>query len=99
MNIRIYQVNMSRDVNNVGFASYENLEKWQGTSAIDSSIYDKVFSGEVKCKTLEDVYVKFNQHHPRGYKLCHRFVGVRDFHFLRIFTNRNEQNFYLFALR
>ena len=68
MNIRIYQVNMSRDVNNVGFASYENLEKWQGTSAIDSSIYDKVFSGEVKCKTLEDVYVKFNQHHPRGYK-------------------------------
>ena len=68
MNIRIYQVNMSRDVNNVGFASYENLEKWQGTSAIDSTIYDKVFSGEVKCKTLEDVYVKFNQHHPRGYK-------------------------------
>lgn len=68
MNIRIYQVNMSRDINNVGFASYENLEKWQGTSAIDSSIYDKVFSGEVKCKTLEDVYVKFNQHHPRGYK-------------------------------
>ena len=55
MNIRIYQVNMSRDVNNVGFASYENLEKWQGTSAIDSSIYDKVFSGEVKCKTLEDL--------------------------------------------
>lgn len=68
MNIRIYQVNMSRDVNNVGFASYEHLEKWQGTSAIDSTIYDKVFSGEVKCKTLEDVYVKFNQHHPRGYK-------------------------------
>lgn len=68
MNIKIYQVNMSRDVNNVGFTSYANLEKWQGTSAIDSSIYDKVFSGEVKCKTLEDVYVKFNQHHPRGYK-------------------------------
>ena len=47
MNIRIYQVNMSRDVNNVGFASYENLEKWQGTSAIDSTIYDKVFEGDV----------------------------------------------------
>lgn len=57
MNIRIYQVNMSRDVNNVGFASYENLEKWQGTSAIDSTIYDKVFEGDVDCKSLEDVYV------------------------------------------
>lgn len=76
MNIRIYQVNMSRDVNNVGFASYANLEKWQGTSAIDSTIYDKVFSGEVKCKTLEDVYVKFNQHHPRGYKA--RSLSVSD---------------------
>lgn len=68
MNIRIYQVNMSRDVNNVGFASYENLAKWQGTSDIDSTIYDKVFNGEVKCKTLEEVYEKFNRNHPRGYK-------------------------------
>lgn len=68
MNIRIYQVNMSRDVNNVGFASYENLEKWQGTSAIDSTIYDKVFEGDVECKSLEDVYVKFNRNHPSNYK-------------------------------
>ena len=68
MNIRIYQVNMKRDVNNVGFSSYENLEKWQGTSAIDSTIYDKVFSGEVECKNLEDVYVMFNRNHPYGYK-------------------------------
>ena len=68
MNIRIYQVNMSRDVNNVGFASYENLEKWQGTSAIDSTIYDKVFEGDVDCKSLEDVYVMFNRNHPSNYK-------------------------------
>ena len=68
MNIRIYQVNMSRDVNNVGFASYENLEKWQGTSAIDSTIYDKVFEGKVECKSLEDVYVMFNRNHPTNYK-------------------------------
>lgn len=68
MNIRIYQVNMSRDANNVAFSNYKNLEIWQGTSAIDSSIYDKVFNGEVKCKTLEEVYEKFNYHHPKGYK-------------------------------
>ena len=68
MNIRIYQVNMSRDVNNVGFASFENLEKWQGTSAIDSTIYDKVFEGDVDCKSLEDVYVMFNRNHPSNYK-------------------------------
>lgn len=68
MNIKIYQVNMSRDKNDVAFASYENLKKWQGTSAIDSTIYDKVFSGEVKCKNLNEVWDKFNRHHPRGYK-------------------------------
>jgi len=68
MNIRIYQVNMKRDVNNVCFMSFDFLEKLQGTSEIDSSIYDKVFSGEVKCETLEDVYVEFNIHHPKGYK-------------------------------
>lgn len=68
MNIRIYQVNMKRDTNNVAFMSYDQLPRFQRSQDIDSSIYDKVFNGEVKCKTLEDVYVKFNQHHPRGYK-------------------------------
>lgn len=68
MKIKIYQVNMERDSNDVCFMGYDRLEKLQGTTDIDSTIYDKVFSGEVKCKTLEDVWVKFNQHHPRGYK-------------------------------
>lgn len=68
MNIRIYQVNMERDVNNVCFMSFDSLGRLQGTSVIDSSIYDKVFGGEVKCETLEDVYVEFNVYHPKGYK-------------------------------
>lgn len=68
MNIRIYQVNMSRDTNNVAFMGYDVLPKFQGSQDIDSTIYDKVFSGEVNCKTLEDVYAKFNRQHPKGYK-------------------------------
>lgn len=31
MNIRIYQVNMKRDTNNVAFMRYELLEKLQGS--------------------------------------------------------------------
>lgn len=76
MNIKIYQVNMDRDVNNVCFMSLETLERLQGTSAIDSSIYDKVFSGEVKCESLEDVYIEFNLYHPKGYKA--RSLSVSD---------------------
>ena len=59
---------MSRDKNNVAFMSYEQLPKFQGSQDIDSSIYDKVFEGNVDCKTLEDVYVMFNRNHPEGYK-------------------------------
>lgn len=56
MNIRIYQVNMKRDTNNVAFMRYELLEKLQGSQAVNAQIYDKVFDGEVDCQTLEDVY-------------------------------------------
>lgn len=68
MKIKIYQVNMERDPNNVCFMSYDRLEKLQGTTDIDSTIYDKVFEGEVNCFTLERLYEIFNREHPAGYK-------------------------------
>ncbi|MDD2268089.1 MAG: YodL domain-containing protein [Eubacteriales bacterium] len=67
MNIRIYQIDMERDTNNVAFINYESLEKFQGSQNIDSSIYDKVFEGEVTCQDLEEVFVMFNVNHPTGY--------------------------------
>lgn len=68
MNVRIYQINMKRDTNNVAFMNYESLPKFQGSSEIDSSLYDKVFEGEVNCFTLEKLYEMFNLEHPAGYK-------------------------------
>ena len=68
MIIKIYQVNMERDPNNVCFMGYDRLEKLQGTTDIDSTIYDKVFEGEVNCFTLEKLYEIFNREHPAGYK-------------------------------
>ena len=76
MNIRIYQVNMKRDTNNVAFMGYELLEKLQGSQAVNAKIYDKVFDGEVDCQTLEDVYQMFNLNHPEGYK--DRSLSVSD---------------------
>lgn len=68
MNVRIYQINMKRDTNNVAFMNYESLPKFQVSSEIDSSLYDKVFEGEVNCFTLEKLYEIFNLEHPAGYK-------------------------------
>ena len=68
MNIRIYQINMERDLNRIAFCSHDQLEKYQGSSEIDSKIYDKVFEGAVDASDLEDVYRVFNLEHPSEYR-------------------------------
>lgn len=76
MRISIYQINHERDINNLCFVGYDRIEKYQGSQAIDSSIYDKVFEGDVQCNTLEDIYQKFNADLPDGYKA--RSLSVSD---------------------
>lgn len=65
MNIRIYQVNLGRDEKRVAF---QGLEDEDGQREINSATYDCVFSGEVDCNGLEEVFQKFNIDHPDGYK-------------------------------
>ena len=67
MKINIFQIDGDRDKHNIMFLCHDSLEKFQGTKDIQSEIYDKVFSGEVDGKTLEDVYSMFNTNHPLGY--------------------------------
>lgn len=68
MNIEIYQIDTDVDFDGVCFRHYDELEDLQGTTDIDSSIYVKVFSGEINCKDLNEVYMKFNLYQPSGYK-------------------------------
>lgn len=67
MKIRIYQINFGRDEKRVSSQGLDELKQFQGTTDINSSIYDCVFSGNVECKGLEDVFQKFNTDHPTGY--------------------------------
>lgn len=67
MKIRIYQVNMGRDEKQVAFMGIDEREHFLDSRNIDSSIYDCVFSGDVDCNNLEDVFQKFNIDHPDGY--------------------------------
>ena len=66
MNIEIYQIDTDVDFDGVCFRHYDELEDLQGTTDIDSSIYVKVFSGKVKCKDLNEIYMKFNLYQPSG---------------------------------
>lgn len=76
MKIKIYQINTDRDEKQVAFFGMESFPKFQGSSEINSSIYDSVYVGNVDCKTLEDVFRKFNNEHPPGYKA--RSLSVSD---------------------
>ena len=67
MKIRIYQVNLGRDEKRVAFMGIDEREHFLESRNIDSSIYDCVFSGDVDCNNLEDVFQKFNIDHPDGY--------------------------------
>ena len=66
MNIKIYQINSDRDSGRVKFMGLQSI------SAVSPGIYDEVFSGDVDCTNLEDVFCKFNmESHPlhRGHSL------------------------------
>ena len=67
MNIRIYQINHERDMNQAMFMNTEYLAHKFDEVKPDSSSYDLVFEGKVDRNTLEGVYQMFNLEHPVGY--------------------------------
>ena len=67
MKIKIYQIDMERDEHRIAMMGYEDTLARMNGDAIDSSLYDLVFDGEVEAKDLEAVYAKFNLDHPAGY--------------------------------
>ena len=68
MDIKIYQINLSRDDDRVAFLGLSQLDKFQESSKVNSEIYDKVFEGAVEADTLEGVYQMFNCDCPDGFR-------------------------------
>ena len=68
MNISIYQIDTAKDTNRIAFESLEAIEKIQGSKEIDAGIYNRVFSGNVDCQSLEEVFEMFNTNRPCDYK-------------------------------
>lgn len=81
MRTKIYQINTDRDKSRVKFESLDRLERFQGSSEIDPSIYDEVFNAEIDETDLEDIFRRFNtEGHPlhRGHSLSVSDVVVND---------------------
>ena len=67
MKIKIYQIDSNKDNGKLKFLNYEcTIKRTGGMIASDS--YNCVYSGEVDCKGLEDVYRKFNVDKPDSFK-------------------------------
>lgn len=68
MDIKIYQINLSRDDDRIAFLGHSQLERFQESVEVNSGIYDKVFEGAVEADTLEGVYQMFNCDCPDGFR-------------------------------
>ena len=72
MRIKVFQIVPDRDTNRVKFVGLGELEKYQGSKAVDASLYDEVFDGDVDRTTLEGIYECFNTSCPplhRGHSM------------------------------
>lgn len=68
MDIKIYQINRTRDVDRIKFLGLDNLKDFRGIQDINSRIYDMVYQGSVEAGDLEDVYRIFNTECPQDFK-------------------------------
>ena len=68
MKINIYQVNQNRDTQRLKFMGLDAVRKVLRSAEPDCATYDKVYSGDVKCRNLEDVFVLFQSGKPEGFQ-------------------------------
>lgn len=68
MKINIYQINRDRDTHRLKFLGLDAVRKVLHCAEPDCGAYDKVYSGDVKCRNLEDVFVLFNSGSPDGFQ-------------------------------
>lgn len=68
MQVRVYQINPDRDKNRVMYERLDDLAKYQGSPAVDASLYDRVLRADVDCDDLEQLYAMLN---TTGHPLHH----------------------------
>lgn len=60
MQVRVYQIDPDRDKNRVMYERLDDLARYQGSSKVDESLYDRVLKADVDCENLEQLYTMLN---------------------------------------
>lgn len=68
MKINIYQINQDRDTQRLKFMGLDAVRKVLRSAEPDCAAYDKVYSGNVKCRNLEDVFILFQSGRPEDFR-------------------------------
>ena len=68
MKINIYQINTDRDPKQLKFLCLDTARRILHSAEPDSAAYDKVHSGDVKCRNLEDVFDLFQSGKPDNFR-------------------------------
>ena len=68
MKINIYQINRDRDTQQLKFMSLDAVRKVLRSAEPDCATYDRVYSGDVKCRNLEDVFILFQSDRPDNFR-------------------------------
>lgn len=59
--IKIFQIDIHQDKNKVKFMPFDFIKNF------DFSIYNEIWSGELDCENLENVFKVFNLEHPKDF--------------------------------
>lgn len=89
MKIRIYQIDLERDENNLSFRNLEFVYKMAG-GRIPEEIYELIYEGEVNAQNLNDVFYIFNEMLPENYRS--RSMSVSDV--FEIVHSKDKSSFY-----
>ena len=68
LKINIYQINRDRDTQQLKFMSLDAVRKVLRSAEPDCATYDRVYSGDVKCRNLEDVFILFQSDRPDNFR-------------------------------
>ena len=68
MKINIYQINQDLDTQRLKFMGLDAVRKVLRSAEPDCAAYDKVYSGNVKCRNLEDVFILFQSGRPEDFR-------------------------------
>ena len=75
MKIRIYQIDIDNDKDNLSFRNLEFVYKKSG-GRVPEDIYELIYEGDVDAKNIDDIFYIFNEALPDNFKS--RSMSVSD---------------------